>query len=126
VAGAALANLIFDLPAAAMAGTARDGAGVWLGEVVATAGLVLVIGVTGRTGATRALPLAVGGWIGAAFWFTSSTAFANPAVTVGRMFSDTATGIAPASVPGFVAAQLLGLTVGAGLVSLLWPGREAT
>jgi arsenate reductase len=124
VAGAALGNAMFELPAVAVSATARDGAGQWLGEVVATAGLVLVIGALTRTGATRAIPLAVGGWIGAAFWFTASTSFANPAVTVGRMLTDSFSGIAPASAPGFIAAQLAGAGIGAGLVSLLWPARE--
>jgi arsenate reductase len=124
VAGAALGNAMYELPAVEVSATARDGAGLWLGEVVATAGLVLVIGALTRTGATRAIPLAVGGWIGAAFWFTASTSFANPAVTVGRMLTDSFAGIAPASAPWFIAAQLAGAAVGAGLVSLLWPARK--
>lgn len=120
-AGAVLANLMFELPAVAIAVTERTGTGVWLGELVATAGLVLVIGALSRAGRSQWIPLAVGGWIGAAIWFTASHAFANPAVTVGRMLTDSYTGIGPLSVPGFVAGQLIGAALGAGLVSLLWP-----
>lgn len=120
-AGAVLANLMFALPPVAASGTARGGAGQWLGELVATAGLVLVIGGLGRAGRVAAIPPAVGAWIGAAIWFTSSASFANPAVTFGRMLTDSFTGIAPASVPAFIAAQLAGAALGAGLVAMLWP-----
>ena len=95
--------------------------------MVATAGLVLLIFALARSGRSAAAPAAVGAYIGAAYWFTSSTSFANPAVTIGRAFTDTFAGIAPASVPGFVVAQLLGLLAGAALLLVLYPdaGRAA-
>ena len=96
-----------------------------LGEVVATAGLVLLIFALARTGRAALSAAAVGAYIGAAYWFTSSTSFANPAVTVGRMFSDTFAGIAPGSVPLFVVAQLIGAAVGLALVRLLFPDAAA-
>lgn len=114
-AGAMLANLMFDLPAFQWAAKARGGIGQWLAEVVATAGLVLVIA---RSGPGRAAAL-VAAYIGAAYWFTSSTSFANPAAAFGRMFSDTFAGIAPASFSAFVAAQALGGLAGLGLHRLL-------
>jgi glycerol uptake facilitator-like aquaporin len=121
ISGAVLANLMFDLAAVDWAATDRDAAHLWLGEVVATAGLVLLVVALARSGRATVAPAAVGGYIGAAYWFTSSTSFANPAVTVGRAFTDTFAGIAPASVPGFVAAQLVGLVVGLGLLAVLYP-----
>jgi arsenate reductase len=95
--------------------------------VVATAGLVLLVFALARNGRTAVAPAAVGAYIGAAYWFTSSTSFANPAVTIGRAFSDTFAGIRPASVPGFVVAQLVGLVIAVGLVLALYPdaGRAA-
>jgi glycerol uptake facilitator-like aquaporin len=111
LAGAALANTMFDLPALHESGKVRAGPGQWLGEVLATAGLLLVIG---RAAPGRASAL-VAAYIGAAYWFTSSTSFANPAAAFGRMFSDTFAGISPASVTGFVLAQ----TVGAALAVML-------
>lgn len=108
IGGAVLANLMFALPAASRATTVRDGAHHWLAETTATLGLVLLIAALARTGRASAAPAAIGAYIGAAYWWTSSTSFANPAVTIGRTFSDTFAGIAPASVPGFVAAQILG------------------
>jgi arsenate reductase len=123
VSGAVLANVMFDLPAVAWSQHERTGIGLWLGEIVATAGLVLVIFALGRAGRAAVIPIAVGGYIGAAYWFTSSTSFANPAVTVGRAFSDTFAGIAPASVPGFVVAQLFGVVLGVAAVSALYPTR---
>ena len=107
-AGAMLANAMFDLPVLQWAAKARGGFGQWLAEVVATAGLVLVIG---RAGPGRA-PALVAAYIGAAYWFTSSTSFANPAAAFGRMFSDTFAGIAPASLAAFVAAQAIGAGIG--------------
>ncbi|NUW34571.1 aquaporin family protein [Nonomuraea sp. SMC257] len=124
IAGAVLANAMFDKPAITWSTTDRASAHLWLGELVATAGLVLVIFALTRSGRTAAAPLAVGGYIGAAYWSTSSTSFANPAVSVGRAFSDTFAGIAPASLPGFVAAQLIGGVVGLVLVHGLF-GRPA-
>ncbi|BCB89893.1 transport protein [Phytohabitans suffuscus] len=108
VLGAVLANAMFDLPAVTWATTARAGGHLWLAEVTATAGLVLLVVTLARTGRTGAAPAAIGAYIGAAYWWTSSTSFANPAVTFGRMFSDTFAGIAPGSVPAFVAAQAAG------------------
>jgi arsenate reductase len=121
ISGAVLANLRIDLPAVAWSHHERTGTALWLGEVVATAGLVLVIFGLGRAGKGALIPLAVGGYIGAAYWFTSSTSFANPAVTLGRAFSDTFAGIKPASVPGFVVAQLIGLLVGLAALAVLYP-----
>lgn len=126
IAGAVLANAMFDLAPLQTATTTRAGAGLWLGEVVATAGLIAVIFALSRTGRSSLSAVAVAGWIGAAYWFTSSTSFANPAVTAGRMFSDTFAGIAPGSAPGFVAAQLLGGLLGAGLVVALYPDVSHT
>jgi glycerol uptake facilitator-like aquaporin len=90
-------------------------------EIVATAGLVLIIFALARTGRTDHAPAAVGAYIGAAYFFTSSTSFANPAITIGRIFSDTFAGIAPSSAPGYIAAQLLGGAVGFALVRLFYP-----
>lgn len=121
IAGAVLANAMFDLAPLQIATTIRAGTGLWLGEVVATAGLIAVVFALSRSGRASLSAVAVAGWIGAAYWFTSSTSFANPAVTAGRMFSDTFAGIAPGSAPGFVAAQLLGGLLGASLVVALYP-----
>ncbi|SBV24605.1 Glycerol uptake facilitator (Major Intrinsic Protein Family) [Micromonospora krabiensis] len=127
IAGSVLANLMFDLAAVDFASKDRAAGHLWLGEVVATAGLILLIFALARSGRALVAPAAVGAYIGAAYWFTSSTSFANPAVTIGRAFTDTFAGIAPASVPGFVIAQLVGLAVGVGLLAALYPdaGRAA-
>jgi glycerol uptake facilitator-like aquaporin len=119
--GVVVANLMFDLDAVSVSGNERDGSGQFLGEVVATIGLVLVVFGTLRSTRPETVAVAVGGYIAAAYWFTSSTSFANPAVTVGRMLSDTFAGIAPDSVPGFVAAQLLGGILAIALVRWLYP-----
>ncbi|GGJ96726.1 transport protein [Pilimelia anulata] len=121
IAGAVLANTMFDLPPVSLAHTARTGAHLWLAEAVATTGLIALIFALARSGRTAQAPAAVGAYIGAAYWFTSSTAFANPAATVGRAFSDTFTGIAPGSVPGFVGAQVAGLLLALGLLAALYP-----
>jgi glycerol uptake facilitator-like aquaporin len=121
IAGAVLANLMFELPAVTISDTARSGLGLWLGEVVATAGLIAVIVALARTGRAALSAVAVASWIGAAYWFTSSTSFANPAVTVARMFSDTFAGITPASVPAFVLMQIIGAAIGAALAVTLYP-----
>lgn len=113
ITGAIAANLMFDLPAVQISANERLTPGTFLGEVIATAGLIIVIGVLARRGQAVLIPIAVAGWIGAAYFFTSSTSFANPAVTIGRIFSDTFAGIAPASVAPFVGAQLLGAVLGA-------------
>ena len=115
--GACLANAMFNLPIVEISSNARNGMGQWLGEVVATAGLLLVVL---RAPASRVAAL-VAAYIGAAYWFTSSTSFANPAASFGRMFSDSFTGIAPADVPGFVIAQSLGAALGVLLHQLLGP-----
>jgi glycerol uptake facilitator-like aquaporin len=119
--GAAVANLMFGLDAVSFATTERGGGGVLLAEVVATFGLLLIIFGTLRSGRTEAVAFAVGGYISAAYFFTSSTSFANPAVTVARMFSDTFAGIAPASVLPFLAMQVVGGTLALGAVLLLYP-----
>jgi glycerol uptake facilitator-like aquaporin len=121
IGGAVLANLMFSLPAVEWSTKNRSGGGVWLGEVVATAGLLLVVFGIVRSGRTSVAPFAVGAYIGAAYWFTSSTSFANPAVTIGRAFSNTFAGIEPADVPGFVAFQLVGAAVAIALVRYLYP-----
>jgi arsenate reductase len=125
VAGTALANLMFALPAVTASATARSAPHLWLGEVAATAGLVLVVFALARTGRAALAPAAVAGWIGAAYWATSSTSFANPAVTIGRAFTGTFAGIAPASVPAFVLAQAAGGAVGLALVLALFPVAAA-
>ena len=121
VLGAVLANLMFDLDAVSWSSTDRTGGGLWLGEVVATLGLVLIVFGSIRSGRAETVAYAVAGYITAAYWFTSSTSFANPAVTIARMFSDTFAGIAPSSVPMFVSMQLVGGLLAVGLVRLLYP-----
>lgn len=120
-AGAVLANLMFELPAVTLSTHERSSPALWLSEVVATVALLLVIQGCVRTGRANVVPFAVGAWIGGAYWFTSSTSFANPAVTVARTLSDTFAGIAPASAPMFVAMQVLGALVAFGLVRLFYP-----
>jgi glycerol uptake facilitator-like aquaporin len=122
ITGAVLANAMFGVPTG-IATTDRATAPHLLAEVVATAGLVLVILGLLRSGRESWVPAAVGSYIGAAYWFTSSTSFANPAVTVGRVFSDTFAGIAPGSVLPFVAAQLVGGALAVGLAGVLFPRR---
>jgi glycerol uptake facilitator-like aquaporin len=121
VAGAVLANVMFDLVPVSIATTQRATAAHGVAEVVATVALLLLIFSLTRTGRAATAPAAVGAYIGAAYFFTSSTSFANPAITVGRMFSDTFAGIAPASVPLFVAMQLAGGLVAVVLVRGLYP-----
>ena len=125
VGGAVLANVMFDLPAVEFAATARAAGHLWISEIVATSGLILLIFALARTGRATLTPAAVGAYIGAAYWFTSSTSFANPAITVGRVFSDTFAGIAPASVVPFILAQLVGGAVALGLVRFLYPDLSA-
>ncbi|MEU1013789.1 aquaporin [Streptomyces sp. NPDC005890] len=129
IGGAALANAMFAEPLVAWSTHERWAGHLWLSEVVATAGLVLLIFGLARTGRAHLATLTVAAYIGAAYWFTSSTSFANPAVTIGRAFTDTFAGIAPASVLPFVAAQFVGLGVGLGLVTALFgltaPARDA-
>lgn len=119
-AGVMLANTLFSLPAVALSDTERAGLALTASEAVATFGLAVVIFGVRRSGRPGAVPAAVGVWIAAAIYFTSSTSFANPAVTVARPLTDTFTGIAPASVPGFVAAQLVGALVAAAVIRWLF------
>ncbi|MFM1954795.1 MAG: hypothetical protein RL118_986 [Actinomycetota bacterium] len=116
IVGAVLANLMFDLPVVQISTHERVSAGLLVGEVLATAGLIAVIGILGARNQERLLPVAVAAWIGSAYFFTSSTSFANPAVTIGRVFSDTFAGISPASVLPYIVAQLLGALVGMAVV----------
>jgi arsenate reductase len=124
VVGCMVANVMFDLPVVDWSTNARSGSGILFAEVVATVGLLLVIFGTNRTNA-KATPFAVGAYIASAYFFTSSTSFANPAVTIGRMFSDTFAGIAPDRVPAFVAMQLVGGAVGLALVAALFTSVDA-
>ena len=120
-AGAIIANLLFSLPAVSVSRHLRGGPGLWLGEVVATFGLLLVVFGVVRSGRGSAAPFAVGAYITGAYFFTSSTSFANPAVTIARTLSATFAGIAPTSVLPFVAAQAVGAVLACGVVRLLWP-----
>ncbi|GAB1693340.1 aquaporin [Krasilnikovia sp. M28-CT-15] len=121
ITGAVLADVMFGRPAVAWSHHPRTGGTLWLAEVVATTGLVLLVFALARSGRTNAAPAAVGAYIGAAYWFTSSTSFANPAVTIGRAFTDTFAGIAPSSVPGFVAAQVMGAVVAVAGIGWWYP-----
>jgi glycerol uptake facilitator-like aquaporin len=122
IVGAVAANLMFALPAVSISAKHRASAGHFLAEVIATLGLILVIFALARSGRSRVTPAAVGAYIGAAYFFTSSASFANPAITIGRMFSDTFAGIAPSSAPVYIAAQVVGGILAIGLVRLLYPG----
>jgi arsenate reductase len=124
VGGSILANLMFALPAVEWSSKHRAAGHLWLGEVVATSGLILLIFALARSGRSSVAPAAVGAYIGAAYWFTSSTSFANPAVTIGRAFTDTFAGISPGSVPGFIVAQFGGLLIGVALLLALYPGHS--
>jgi len=119
--GTVLANLMFSLPAIEVSTHVRSGGGLWLSEVIATVGLLLVIQGCVRTGRASAVPFAVGAWIAGAYWFTSSTSFANPAVTIARIFSNTFAGIAPSSAPMFILMQLVGAVIALGLIRLFYP-----
>lgn len=123
ILGAWAAHLMFGLPALQLSVKARTGLGQWLGEGIATFGLVLTILGTVRHRPAW-VPASVALYITAAYWFTSSTSFANPAITVARSLSDSFAGIAPASVPAFVAAQLLGALMAAGTARLLFPAAD--
>lgn len=119
--GAVLANAMFELPLIQASTHVRTGGGQWLGEFVATAGLVLVVAASSSV---REAAWRVAAWIGAAYWFTSSTSFANPAITIARSLSDTFAGVRPTDVPGFILAQLLGGAVGFLIVRLLRVGKD--
>ncbi|WP_418061124.1 aquaporin [Pimelobacter simplex] len=123
IAGALLANAMFEVDQG-LATQDRVTSGHLVGEVVATAGLVALVFALARTGRAALAAPAVGAYIGAAYWFTSSTSFANPAVTLGRMFTDTFAGIAPGSVPAYVGLQLVGLAVGVALTLALYPDAQ--
>jgi glycerol uptake facilitator-like aquaporin len=116
ISGAMLANLMFSNPAIYMSQNTRSGLNLWLGEVVATAGLIFVIFQAINSGKSKIIPILVPAWIGSAYFFTSSTSFANPAVTISRAFSDTFSGIKLSSVSGFVGAQIIGALIGYALV----------
>lgn len=125
LAGTVAANLMFGLDAVSWSTHQRTGLPLWLGEVIATVGLLLVIFGTVRSGRADRVAFAVGGYITAAYWFTSSTSFANPAVTIARTVTDTFAGIAPPSAPAFILAQLLGGAAGYVLVRFLYPSVAA-
>jgi glycerol uptake facilitator-like aquaporin len=112
---------MFALPAVTISAKHRASGAHFLSEIVATAGLLLVIFALARSGRARTAPAAVGAYIGAAYWFTSSTSFANPAITIGRMFSDTFAGIAPSSVPSFIGAQIIGGALAVAIIKALYP-----
>jgi len=124
IGGAILADAMFAKPLMRFSAHDRFAGHLWLGEVVATAGLILLVLGLGRIGRAAQAPAAVASYIGAAYWFTSSTSFANPAVTIGRAFTDTFAGIAPASVPPFIAAQLVGAVLGLGIVAAVYGARR--
>ncbi|WP_371493805.1 aquaporin family protein [Kitasatospora sp. NBC_00374] len=126
IGGAILADAMFGEALVKWSTHDRSAGHLLLGEVVATAGLVLLIFGLAKTGHLRFAPVAVASYIGAAYWFTSSTSFANPAVTIGRAFTDTFAGIAPGSVPGFIGVQLLGGIVGLAMVALVFDHRRRT
>jgi len=124
IAGAALADAMFAEPLLSPSQHHRGGTGILLSEVVATARLLFVIVALVRTGRVQHVAWAVGAWIGAAYWFTASTSFANPAVTIGRTLTNTYAGIAPASAPAFIAAQVVGV-IGTFLAVIVYPARPA-
>ena len=121
ILGAVTANLMFAQAAVSISAKHRATPAHFLSEVIATVGLILVIFALARSGRSRSAPAAVGAYIGAAYFFTSSTSFANPAITIGRMFSDTFAGIAPSSVPAFIGAQILGGALGVLVIRALYP-----
>jgi len=124
VAGAMLANLMFKHPTIYMSKHIRSGSNLFLGEVVATAGLLLIIHLIGYQNRGQLIPILVATWIGSAYFFTSSTSFANPAVTFARSFSNTFAGIAMRSVPAFVLAQVVGAALGVGIAYVLSRGNN--
>ena len=119
--GTVIANIMFELDPINISKHSRATGALWLSEVVATIGLLLVIHGCVRTGRANAVPFAVGVWIGGAYWFTSSTSFANPAVTIARTLSDSFAGIAPASAPMFIVMQLIGCGIAYGLIRFFYP-----
>ena len=123
--GAVVANVMFGLDAVTLSTHSRSSGGLWLGEVVATFGLLIVILGVVRSGRASTAPFAVGGYIAAAYWFTSSTSFANPAVTIARTLSNTFAGIKPSSAPAFIVAQVVGGAAAVGLARFLYPQLPA-
>jgi arsenate reductase len=121
ILGTIVANLMFDLPALEWSHRIRSGSGLWLGEVVATFGLLVVIFGVARSGRSALAPFAVGAYVAAAYFFTASTSFANPAVTVARMFTNTFAGIRPGSVGAFIAFQALGAVLAVATIRTLYP-----
>jgi glycerol uptake facilitator-like aquaporin len=119
--GAIAANLMFDLPAVTFSGKDRSGGGLWFSEVLATFGLIVLIFALVRAGRAALAPFAVGAYITAAYWWSSSTSFANPMIDLARTLSDTFAGIAPASVPMFLVAQLVGGALAVAVVAVLYP-----
>jgi arsenate reductase len=126
ICGSVLANAMFALPAFEASTKARSSGPLWLAEVVATFGLLLVIFGVVRSGRASAAPFAVGAYIGGAYFFTSSTSFANPAVTIGRMFTNTFAGIKPSSAPAFIAAQIAGAALAVAAIKVLYPHMAAS
>jgi arsenate reductase len=124
ITGTIVANLMFDLDPATWSSKDRSSPSLWLAEVVATFGLVAIIAGVVRGGQAASAPYAVAGYIAGAYYFTSSTSFANPAVTLARTLSDTFAGIAPASVPPFLAAQVLGAVLGAAVMTVVYPASD--
>ncbi|HEY6530878.1 MAG TPA: MIP/aquaporin family protein [Acidimicrobiales bacterium] len=124
--GAVVANLMFELPAIELSTKDRSSPALWLSEVVATVTLLVLIQGCVRTGRARVIPFAVAAWIAGAYWFTSSTSFANPAVTIARMLSDTFAGIEPASAPMFIVMQLVGCGIAYALVRFFYPHTTET
>jgi glycerol uptake facilitator-like aquaporin len=124
IAGTALANLLFDFPAFDISERVREGSNIYLSEIVATAGLIFLIFHLLNSAKSQLIPAAVGLWIFAAYFFTSSTSFANPAITIGRIFTKTFAGISPESALMFIPFQILGASLGYGLAHLLKPSRE--
>jgi glycerol uptake facilitator-like aquaporin len=124
ITGSILANIMFNQEALQISTRAREGFGLLLGEVIATAGLIALIGILSKREQANLIPLAVAAWIGSAYFFTSSTSFANPAVTVGRIFSNTFAGIEPGSVLPFIAAQLVGAAIGLLAVKVVTKGND--
>ena len=119
--GAMTANLIFSLPAVTLSTHSRSSWALWISEVIATVGLLMVIHGCVRTGRSNMVPFAVGIWIGGAYFFTSSTSFANPAAAIGRMLTNSFAGIEPSSVPMFIVAEMIGAVIAIGLIVLLYP-----
>jgi glycerol uptake facilitator-like aquaporin len=121
--GAVLAHAMFELPLLQLSGQSRSGAAQWLAEAIATLGLILVVMGHRRP---QDAPWMVAAWIGAAYWFTSSTSFANPAITLARALSDTFAGIRPADAPPFIAAQLVGAGMALAIATAFWPPRQSS